>query len=642
MAAPSSTQWGTVRGSGTKQGRIGINVTTSDTATQRTVTIAIWLWTRYRCEDSSNTFKYGWSGTPTTTIGSKNINTTSNSSWSTTNQVLIGTYSKTYTKGTSATSGNASASYTNIEYAGSSGSVAVSFSIPALASYTVSYNANGGTGAPSNQTKWYGKNITLSSTKPTRDGYSFQGWATSASGGVSYAPGASYTGNSNLTLYAVWKANTYTVSYNANGGTGAPGNQTKTYGVNLILSSTKPTRTNYNFKGWGTSAGSTTVAYAAGATYTANVAITLYAIWELAYVAPRIANFTADRCNSSGTLADEGAYALVKFAWATDKTVTAIKIEFKEENAETWSSVPVSASGTSGNVSKVVGGSLSMEYVYNIRVTVTDSNGSSSSLRSIAAKNYIIDLKKGGKGISFGKPAVNDGFEVALPSIFERATSFKSDIMDRFGTVIGNGIVKYQSAGIDSDTTLDHAILTHLKTPIGTNQYMYIITYFYGSKSTTAHRMQMAFPYNGNGSEYHRYFYNGVWSPWRRHVNEDEIQQEHFLTLENHKSIVTVGNLRGGSIHNIHGVRFGKVVQLYAQINNITSGGSDVEIFRFKNSKYFPASYAVHAGYISRENNVCYIGQFNDGHFTMAIGGAGVINSSSKAMVLFTITYITN
>lgn len=77
--------------------------------------------------------------------------------------------------------------------------------IPALASYKVTYNANGGAGAPAAQTKWYGKALTLSSAKPTRAGYSFQGWATSASGAVAYKPGASYTGNAALTLYAVWK-----------------------------------------------------------------------------------------------------------------------------------------------------------------------------------------------------------------------------------------------------------------------------------------------------------------------------------------------------------------------------------------------------------------------------------------------------
>lgn len=129
-----------------------------------------------------------------------------------------------------------------------------SYATGALASHTVSYNANGGSGAPGSQTKWYGSILTLSSTKPTRTGHTFQGWATSSNGGVSYQPGGQYGSDSNVTLYAVWKANTWTVSYNANGGSNAPANQTKTYGQNLTLSSTKPTKTDYNFKGWNTKA----------------------------------------------------------------------------------------------------------------------------------------------------------------------------------------------------------------------------------------------------------------------------------------------------------------------------------------------------------------------------------------------------
>ena len=148
-------------------------------------------------------------------------------------------------------------------------------------SYTVKYDANGGTGAPSSQTKWYGTTLTLSSAKPTRTGYSFQGWATSASGSVAYAAGASYTSNAAVTLYAIWKANTYSVKYNANGGSiGNVTDQTKTYGVTLKLDTDKPTRTGYTFKGWATSA-SGSVAYAAGASYTANAAVTLYAVWQV-------------------------------------------------------------------------------------------------------------------------------------------------------------------------------------------------------------------------------------------------------------------------------------------------------------------------------------------------------------------------
>ena len=85
--------------------------------------------------------------------------------------------------------------------------------------------------------------------------------------------------SSNTTLYAKWTADTYTISYDANGGSGAPSSQTKTYGVTLTLSSTTPTRTGYTFNGWNTASGGGGTAYAAGANYTTNAAATLYAQW---------------------------------------------------------------------------------------------------------------------------------------------------------------------------------------------------------------------------------------------------------------------------------------------------------------------------------------------------------------------------
>ena len=72
--------------------------------------------------------------------------------------------------------------------------------------YTVSYNANGGTGAPSAQTKTYGVDLTLSTTTPTRSGYTFLGWSESSTATSStYSAGGSYTSNASITLYAVWK-----------------------------------------------------------------------------------------------------------------------------------------------------------------------------------------------------------------------------------------------------------------------------------------------------------------------------------------------------------------------------------------------------------------------------------------------------
>ena len=74
--------------------------------------------------------------------------------------------------------------------------------------FTITYNANGGTGEPASQTKTSGKALTLSSTKPTRQGYTFLGWATSSgTSSAQYNPGSSFTTDANTTLYAVWRKN---------------------------------------------------------------------------------------------------------------------------------------------------------------------------------------------------------------------------------------------------------------------------------------------------------------------------------------------------------------------------------------------------------------------------------------------------
>ena len=154
---------------------------------------------------------------------------------------------------------------------------------PSPVVYTIKYNANGGSGAPSSQTKTKDVTLTLSSTKPTRSGYTFLGWSTSSiATTATYAAGGTYTKNANATLYAVWeKIPVYTISYNANGGSGAPSSQTKTKDVALVLSSTKPTRSGYTFLGWAASSSATIVSYYPGDTYYTNKNITLYAVWEL-------------------------------------------------------------------------------------------------------------------------------------------------------------------------------------------------------------------------------------------------------------------------------------------------------------------------------------------------------------------------
>jgi len=156
-----------------------------------------------------------------------------------------------------------------------------------LATYIVTYNAGtdvAGVAVPVDQIKKHGITLTLSTGIPTRTGYTFIDWNTAPDGkGMSYASGANYQDNANVTLYAQWKVNTYTVTYSANSGSGTPTAQTKTHDVALTLSSTQPTRTGYIFAGWNTEAYGEGTAYASGASYTNNASVTLYAQWTAIY-----------------------------------------------------------------------------------------------------------------------------------------------------------------------------------------------------------------------------------------------------------------------------------------------------------------------------------------------------------------------
>lgn len=184
--------------------------------------------------------------------------------------------------------------------------------------YDVSYNANGGSGAPGHQIKTYGQTLKLSTATPTRPGYRFTGWR--GSDGNNYAAGANYTTNAALTLTAQWQVITYQVTFDANGGSGAPSVQTKTHGTALQLSSTVPTRSGYTFVGWGTNAKAQTATYQPGGTYNGNAALNLYAIWSVDYTPPSINSVNIYRCNSSGSESLSGECVAMIFTWSAGIT----------------------------------------------------------------------------------------------------------------------------------------------------------------------------------------------------------------------------------------------------------------------------------------------------------------------------------
>ena len=169
---------------------------------------------------------------------------------------------------------------------------------PVLLTFTLNYDANGGTGAPASQTykatSEYEKShtFTISSQAPTRDGYTFAGWADKEN-----AAAAKYFGGDQITLtkdnptktiYAVWMP-FFELKYDANGGTGAPDSQTRTASaptvnkVTFTVPNQTPTKADYTFKGWADSANATEAKYQPGGTIDVQHKDSpkiVYAVWE--------------------------------------------------------------------------------------------------------------------------------------------------------------------------------------------------------------------------------------------------------------------------------------------------------------------------------------------------------------------------
>ena len=144
--------------------------------------------------------------------------------------------------------------------------------------YKVSFDANGGTGTMADVTGVTG-NYTLPANGFTApSGKQFKGWATSASGTV--ITGTSITVSADTKLYAIWEpipVTTYTVSFDANGGTGTMADVTGISGSYTLPANGFTAPAGQQFKGWATSASGTVIT---GTSITVSADTKLYAIWE--------------------------------------------------------------------------------------------------------------------------------------------------------------------------------------------------------------------------------------------------------------------------------------------------------------------------------------------------------------------------
>ena len=247
----------------------------------------------------------------------------------------------------------------------------------------------------------------------------------------------------------------YTVTYNANGGSGAPASQTAISGINLTLSSAIPTRSGYSFLGWSTDSNATTATYAKGATYTANKSVTLYAVWEA--IGPiKTITFSGNSANDisrteevtlekgkyfffvDGTSYVSGATAGVIVTYKTNSnklfSVTASKNSYDCDDIQIYYRYDINLTETTTFNVKVYGKGIKV-YSAGTKVSIYPASKTQSVVKEIEYKgkteNYTVTNGSGqttGGGIQETKsiyiPA--SGYKVTLNTIGSDASSAPS------------------------------------------------------------------------------------------------------------------------------------------------------------------------------------------------------------------------
>ena len=197
--------------------------------------------------------------------------------------------------------------------------------------YTISYNGNGNTGGSTAASgHYYDTSKVLTSNGFTKTGYHFAGWTTSSNGAVVYSNGASVLNlttvhNATITLYAKWNANTYTVAYNANGGSGTMANTSHQYDTSAALRANAFSMTGHKFIGWATStdgaviySNSESVLNLTSGTGT----VTLYAKWQLISYYLTVKGSCPD-CSGNPMGIMKGGFTNALTTWGQVRSVTA-------------------------------------------------------------------------------------------------------------------------------------------------------------------------------------------------------------------------------------------------------------------------------------------------------------------------------
>lgn len=259
--------------------------------------------------------------------------------------------------------------------------------------YTLKFNANGGTGEMPDKTFTYvgeGYFVGISENAFTKEGYTFNGWNTQADGkGVSFPNRGSISHTmwtnadlTEITLYAQWKVKDYSITYNANGGSGSMEPTEGTGGSTVMIKYNIFIKVGKEFNGWNTEADGSGTSYTEGQNITLNSDMTLYAQWVDAFTYS-IKDYSEDKTNKYidliGLKTSVSDYKK-KFTLGTGVTI--------EVDIGTKSYV------YTGSKTKIYrNGTLLAEYTNIVRGDI-NGDGNVSAMDYVKIKNHIMGTNK--------------------------------------------------------------------------------------------------------------------------------------------------------------------------------------------------------------------------------------------------------
>ena len=289
--------------------------------------------------------------------------------------------------------------------------------------YKVVFNNNGGSGTMDAITCTYDKDCTLTKNTFTKTGYTFAGWSKTSTGSIEYTNGATVknlAASGSMTLYAKWTANTYTVSYNANGGSGTMNKTTCTYDTDCTLKANSFTKTGYTFASW-TKDSTTGTGYTAGSTVK-NLAtsgnVNMYAKWNINSYKVTISTTKMSTSSSSFnlnynatnkiTITPNSEYYISSGSCTNGYTISGLTTGTSATSAQT---VTINNNGkTTGSTCTFVASS-SCPYTAGTALGSYDYSGSSKNLTIPCSGTYTMEVY-GAQGGNYGSNAGGLGGKV--------------------------------------------------------------------------------------------------------------------------------------------------------------------------------------------------------------------------------------